>query len=284
MNAWLGPVALRLSESLPLGRHSQSARGLYKPPPMRLPMKPSPFLGLTNSARHQATRLGDESSFMSPSIGTSFLLIAGGVAGLYLSVLAPAPADSVMKGLSIASTAWGAYSLVTKFFGSSTPQVDNKAKAEAAPMTTMSPEAFAKVNGQIIFPLPDSIPAAQSDWFVPEYFEIKVIWRNDSDEVANFKYNVLAQSVSAPGIPIPGETLLSKVIDDSQVAGLLPHTETGATPLKVEFFQPPQPGSAAKFSSSGKSTYKIYVQLQKIGPSGPVPVGNAVAFGPFPYK
>lgn len=283
MNGWLGQAPVKASESPSLGWHFQSARGLYKPPSIRLPLKRMPSLGLGYPALPPAKRMGDDSSFMSPSIGTSFLLLAGGAAGLYFSVVAPPPADSVVKGLGIAAMAWGGYNLVTKFFGGSPPKIDNKTNAEAASIPILSPEAFAKISGQIIFPLPGTVPQVQSDWFVSDYFDIKVVWHNGSDKVANFKYNILAESVSAPGMWIPGQTSLQKIIDDSQVGPIAPGQESGAMPLRVTLFQPPQPGSTAKIYGN-KSTYKIYLQLQKIGPSGPEPVGDSVWFGPFDYQ
>jgi hypothetical protein len=226
--------------------------------------------------------MGD-GSILSPSLGTSFLLTAGGVASLYFSGVLPSPADSILKGLGIAAAAWGGYNLATQLFGGSGPQIDRKAKAEAPPTPTMSPGALAKVSGQIITPLTNTIPPLQAELFGPMYFEIKVLWRNDSAEEANFKYNILAESVSAPGAWIPGQTSLSRIIDDSAVEGLGKGTESGAIPLRVELFQPPQPGSIAKVYGV-ESTYKIYLQLQKLTPSGPEPTGEAVVFGPFDYK
>lgn len=283
MNGWLGQASLKGVERPSLGWHSPTARGIYKPAPIKLPLKRSALFGLSHS-EPASKRMGDDSSIFSPSIGTAFLMTVGGLAGLYFSPALPTPADSVMKGLGIGLAGWGGYNLFTKFFGGpSGPELDNKAKAEATPIVMMSPEAFAKVSGQIILPLPDTIPQVQSDWFTPEYFEIKTLWRNDSKEVGNFKYNILAESVSAPGMWIPGQTSIQKIINDSQVSGLLPGAETGSTPIKVELFQPPQPGSIAK-AYGAKSTYKIYLQLQKIGPSGTVPAGNTMTFGPFDYK
>jgi hypothetical protein len=215
---------------------------------------------------------------MSPSIGTSFLLIAGGAAGLYLTAVVPPPADSIMKAVGIGAMAWGTYSLVTKFFGDSTKQIDNKSDAEAPPTKTMSPEAFAKVRGQIIFPLTDTLPKIESDWLSPaDYFNIKVVWRNDSDEVANFKYNIFAESCCAAGLYSPGQTSVQKLVNDSQVSGLQPHTESGAIPLKVDLFQPPPKGKA-------QPTYKIYLHLNKIGPSGPTQASDTAVFGPFEWK
>ncbi len=277
MNGWLGQAPLKISERPSLGWHSPSARGVYQPPPIRLPFKQPASLGRTYRDLPPLKRMGDDSSIFSPSLGTSFLMVAGGVAGLYFSAILPQPADSIAKGLGIAVTAWGGYSIVTRLFGSSTPQVDNKATAEAPPTATMSPEAFAKVSAQIIYPLPDTLPKIQSDWLAPDYFEIKVVWRNDSDEVANFKYNIFAESCCAAGLYSPGQTSVQKLIDDSQVSGLQPHTESGAIPLKVELFQPPP-------KSNPQPTYKIYLHLNKIGPSGPVQASNTVIFGPFEYK
>lgn len=285
MNGWLGQAPLKTVERPALGWHSPSAQGLYRPPPIKFPVKLAPSLGTPYRDLPTNKRMGDDSSFLNPSVGTSFLMMAGGVAGLYFSTVFPSPMDSVAKGLGISVAAWGGYSLVSRLFGGAgSTELDAKRKSDTTPMAIMSPEAFDKVSGQIILPLTDTVPEIQSDWFTSDYFEIKVLWRNDSNEVGNFKYNILAKSVSGPGLPIPGQTVLEKIIDDSQMTGIPPHLESGATPLKVELFQPPQGGSAAPLSKSGKSTYKIYLRLQKIGPSGPVPVGNSVAFGPFDYK
>jgi len=274
MNGWLGQAPVRSVRGPALGWQSPTAVGMYRPPPLKMPMAPVVARAVPQPVQLSAAELGDDSSPWSPSLGTSFLLLAGGGAALYFSVALPSPADSIAKGLGIAAAAWGGYNLVTKLFGPSVPQVDNKAKAEAPPTATMSPEAFAKVSGQIIFPLPDTSPKIQSDWLAPEYFEIKVVWRNDSDEIANFKYNILAEACCAPGLYVQGQTSTLKIIDDSQVTGLQPHTESGAIPLKVELFQPPAKAGA-------NPTYKIYLTLQKIGPSGPVPAGDSVIFGPF---
>ncbi len=154
----------------------------------------------------------------------------------------------------------------------------------------MSAAAFDQVIGQITFPASGTKPDVTSPFIGADNFKITVVWTNSPLEEGNFDYDILATSVSGPGAVIPADrkagviTSVSKVIYSSSIRGLLAGHQSGPIPIPIDIFQPPDKGTMAGYSGQPAPYFKMYLQLRKIGPQGPVPVGNLVQFGPFDYK
>jgi len=144
----------------------------------------------------------------------------------------------------------------------------------------LSQEAFSKISGSIIYPASGKPELTTDGFFGPTGFNIQVLWKNDSNEMATFPYHVLAYSVAAPGIPSDGKTWIRSIAYDSSAIKLAPGSMSPPIPIFVKLIPPPEKGVEA----FGKSVYYMDLQLEKIDANSAVLVGGPVRFGPFDFK
>ncbi len=235
----------------------------YRPPPLQI----HPGLGQTPS-------------FISPGFAGSLLFVAGGLGGFYVSDVFPSPVSGLLKGLGVIAAGWGAYSLISSFTGGA-PPVGAKNKEEAPAAKFMSPAAFALVTGRIIDPVSGTLPqVTPGGWFSEPHFDIKIFLKNGSAEAGNFKYNILVYSI-AEGARQGQPGYSQKIVGADQVTLAAGH-DSGSIQIPIDVIKP-EPPPISKFYGAPK-TFKMYLQLQKVGDQADIPVGDLMEYGPFDYS
>lgn len=243
--------------------------------PLLMPLRPSyappaPDLGADRP------RLGDLSWERFP---TSILFITGGAAGLFVSGALDTTTGMILKAAGVAAIGWGAYHLLA---GPPAGNVERPADKTQLPQKTPSAPAFQMFQGSIISPVDGSKPDLNT-WTWTNNFDARIVWYNGSNEDANFTYDILANASVAPGIPVAGQTWISKVVYTGTIKELKPGNDTGPLTITIPVIQPPQIGVTGR--GLPLPEVYMYLQLRKIDQKGnPVPTGDPVRVGPFEYK
>lgn len=204
---------------------------------------------------------------------TSILFLTGGGAGLYVGGALPTPVDVIVKAASVAALGWGVYYL---FNEPATPKTEKPAGATQEPQHTPTPGAFQLIKGAIISPISGTVP---SENFWTRSFDAQVAWYNGSSDEVHFTYDVLG-TIYGLGRLVEGENLIRKSLYRGTVK-LAPNDNSGPLTITIPILQPPKAG----LTGFGPSTFKMDLQLRKYDSMGnPIPTGDPVTVGPFPFS
>lgn len=273
-----------------LGEHPMKVRNLPGFSGLGYIRRPSPFtyrpLGMELSPRAQALVSLGEGGPARPRLGefsigrlpNAILFMVGGVAGLYVSEVFPTPANVIVKAAGVMAVGWGIYHL----FGEPTkpPPAVTPAGVEQEPQKTPSMPAFMLISGSIVSPVSGTKPDLNV-WTWTRNFDVIISWYNGSSEKVNFTYDVLANIVASPGVPIQGETWIARSVYTGTVK-LDPGTNSPPDAIAIPVVEPPKQGLTGR--GMGPSVFYMDLQLRKFDKQGnPVLVGDQVRVGPFEF-
>jgi hypothetical protein len=209
-------------------------------------------------------------------MGPSILWITGGIGGLYVSPLIPAPADTILKVAGIAALGWGIYYLFTE--PAAPPSPGSNETTGGPPKPAPSASDFQLFSGSIISPISGSKPKLNV-WTWTNNFDVIVSWHNGSKNVANFPYDIVADATIPGGALIQGQNWIKQVVATKSVKDLPAGTSVQVA-VTIPLIRPPQTGPTG---GNPNPVVYMFLQLRKIDPKDgtPVPVGDRIQVGPF---